>query len=719
MSNTANHLLSALLAAATLSLSPPGLSEPENTLEDVIVTAKFRDTPLMDAIGSISVLSSTTIAERAAQHLQDVLNSVPNVTWAAGASRARFVQIRGVGDLEQYYDPKYYPAVGVMLDDLELGDTANTGMLFDLDQVEVLRGPQGTRFGASGHAGMILMRSNAPTDTFEGALSGGAGNYNSNNLGLVVSGPVAQDLGARLAVQQNNSDGYVENDRLGQDDTNNIDEFTGRARLRWTPSDTAQYDLSALYLDADNGYDTWSLDNSRTTLSDQPGKDTQETAALTGAGQWQLGDRHSVLATLSYLDTELRQGFDADWVSDELCAMFTCSGGNDTTSEHFHRQRDRWVADVRLLGNSVATSRGADRYVIGVYANAGSESLDYRRPSAWYGDAYSNSDYDTDRYAIYGEYQYALTAQWTLVAGLRAERYSDDYRDSYAFASDNNDNLWDGELSARYTLDDNTMLYATVARSQKPGGVNTTASANQPFMSPIFQQFTDGKLQFDNESLLNTEIGLRTTQFDGRLTLSAALFHADRDHAQLENWMWDAQAGLWIGYLDSTSDSTSYGAELEASFDVNTHVQVFANVGWLETQVDAIEAFDLDLADFVDKQGRDQAKSPAYQYDIGTRLFFTQALSARLELEGRDDSYFGYYHDGKLGDYNLFNASVQWRPEPYSVTLWGRNLGDEDYAVHGLYFGVDPRDDFGAWGNQTYLQLGEPRTYGIELAYSF
>jgi iron complex outermembrane receptor protein len=192
--------LAMMAACMAVFLSTPGLSATTphtgcNTLEEIIVTAKFRATPLLDAIGSISVLDERTIAERGAEHLQDVLNTVPNVTWAAGASRARFVQIRGVGDLEQYYDPKYYPAVGVMLDELELGDTANTGMLFDLEQVEVLRGPQGTRFGASGHAGMILLRSNAPGDSFSGALSGGAGNYGSDNLGLVVSGPVAQDLG--------------------------------------------------------------------------------------------------------------------------------------------------------------------------------------------------------------------------------------------------------------------------------------------------------------------------------------------------------------------------------------------------------------------------------------------------------------------------------------------------------------------------------------------
>jgi len=263
------------------------------------------------------------------------------------------------------------------------------------------------------------------------------------------------------------------------------------------------------------------------------------------------------------------------------------------------------------------------------------------------------------------------------------------------------------------------MAYATVASSRKPGGVNTTASANQPYMSPTFQAFTQGKLNFDDETLLNKEIGLRTEQLNQRLALSVALFHANRDHAQLENWMWDDESGLWIGYLDSTSDTTSYGAELEANFHVNNYMALFANLGWLHTQVDSIDAFDLDLWQFVDKRDREQAKSPAYQYNIGTRLSFSERWSARLEIEGQDDSYYGYYHDGKLADHNLLNASVQWRLDVFSITLWGRNLSDEDYAVHGLYFGADPRDDFGAWQNQTYLQLGEPRTYGVQLLYAF
>jgi iron complex outermembrane receptor protein len=718
MSKT-HSLKAGLLALACFSLSPIGMAGQDQKLEEVIVTANFRDTPLMDTIGSVSVLSENTIRQRAAQHLQDILNVAPNVTWAGGASRSRFVQIRGVGDLELFYDPKYYPAVGVMLDHVELGDTANAGMLFDIGQVEVLRGPQGTRFGASGHAGMVFMRSNAPTDTFEGEISGGAANHDSYNLGLVLSGPLNKELSARLAVQQNNSDGYIDNDYSNADDTNDFDEFTSRGQLRWRPSDDAQYDLSASYFDSDNGYDTWSLDNNRTTNTDQPGKDQQEVTTLSGAGDWMLNERHSLEASISYLNADLHQRYDSDWVSDVFCERFLCSSGNDTSQEIFDRDRDRWVADVRLLGGDGNSGAGASRYVIGLYANDGKEDFDYRNLSVWYDDFATKSDYENQRYAVYGEYEYALSDVLTLVGGLRLERFEDDYKDSNSFRSDNNDNLWGGEISARYALSDNTMTYATIARSAKPGGVNTTASANQPFMSPDFQAFTQDKLNFDDESLLNTEIGLRTEQFEQRLALSAAVFYTKRDNAQLENWMWDEGAGLWISFLDSTSDTTSYGAELEATFAVNTYVELFAQLGWLHTEVDSIEAFDLDQSQFVDKKNRDQAKSPAYQYNVGTRLSFGDNWSGRLEVEGQDDSYYGYYHDGKLGDYNLLNASLQWHANAFTVTVWGRNLTDENYAVHGLYFGADPRDNFGAWQNMTYQQLGEPRVYGVEMRYAF
>ena len=107
----------------------------------------------------------------------------------------------------------------------------------------------------------------------------------------------------------------------------------------------------------------------------------------------------------------------------------------------------------------------------------------------------------------------------------------------------------------------------------------------------------------------------------------------------------------------------------------------------------------------------------AFRYNLGARAVLPLGFSGSVEVEGRDESYFGYYHDGRLGSYDLLNAQVAWSNQKLTVSLWGRNLTDEEYATHGLYFGADPRDDFGAWSNQSYYQLGAPRTYGLEISY--
>ena len=163
----------------------------------------------------------------------------------------------------------------------------------------------------------------------------------------------------RLAVQQNNSDGYIDNDRLNSDDTNDFDELTTRGRLQWTPSTLHSTTSAPSTFDSDNGQDAWSLDNERTTYSDQPGKDTQETLAFTAGGNWLLDDSHSLEAVVSYTDSDLHNSYDADWVSDEFCQTYLCSFGNDTAREIFDRDRDKLVADMRFPRRQQRLDAGA------------------------------------------------------------------------------------------------------------------------------------------------------------------------------------------------------------------------------------------------------------------------------------------------------------------------------------------------------------------------
>ena len=484
----------------------------QDVLEEVVVTAGFRESSLMTSPGSVTVIDGDTIRDRAATHLEDVLSVSPNVDYSSGASRARFVQIRGVGDLEQFVDPKHYPSVGIAVDAIDLGGTANAAMLFDTDQVEILRGPQGTRFGTSALAGLINVTGRGPTPALAGYVEAGVESYSTWTASAAVGGPLSERVGARFAVQQHSGDGYIQNDFLGRDDTNGFDETSARFTLAIDPSDAAEYGLTALYFDSDNGYDAFSLDNTRHTLSDEPGRDAQSSAGLAARGRWSLGDSTTLNATATWLDSSSDYGFDEDWSYVGICDGTLCDPVLDffSNTDRYLRDRSEVTADLRVLNSSRRFAASGVRYVAGLYLQDRDEDLH----RLYYGDFFSS--YSADRRAIYGQIEASPGGRLTLTAGLRYERFGDRYGDSFALSSDSDDSLFSGELALSYRIAEDSMVYAKIARGNKAGGVNTDASANLPFMQPVFQAFMNDRVRFDKETLINTEIGLKGRYFDQR-----------------------------------------------------------------------------------------------------------------------------------------------------------------------------------------------------------
>ena len=191
----------------------------------------------------------------------------------------------------------------------------------------------------------------------------------------------------------------------------------------------------------------------------------------------------------------------------------------------------------------------------------------------------------------------------------------------------------------------------------------------------------------------------------------------DRNNAQLESFLFDATSFIFTSYLDSTSDAENYGVELQANYEISSRLELFTNIGYLETSVDEINVFDLDLFQFATRTNRDQAKAPKWQYHAGLSMRFSESLRGRVEVEGRDDSFFGYYHNGQIEGYTLVNASLNYRIGKLNIQGWVRNLFDENYEVHGLYFANDPRDFFSV--NRSYYRFGEPRVYGVNFSYEY
>lgn len=697
----------ALIAGTFVTVFSLAAAADDEAIEEIVVTAGFRDAALMRSGGSVSVLEPLAIEERAARHLEDTLAAVPNVNFSVGGARARFIQMRGIGDLEQFVDPKHYPSVGIIMDGIELSNIATGALMFDTEQVEVLRGPQGTRFGASALAGAVNIRGREPGAQFEASLDAGYGNLDSWFVSAAAGGPLTDDLRARIAVRQNQRDGFIDNDFLGRDDTQDVDETSVRARAVWDVGANTTADATLLYLDADNGYDAFSLDNSRTTLSDEPGQDAQEVVALGVGIRHGLGSYGTAIARVTFTDGEETYSFDEDWVFSGFCDGVRCNPLFEfSSSDRMDRERDQVSLDLRWLNGS-----GDWSWVAGAYMHLRDEDLERTRFGAF------TSRYETHRYALYGQLEYAFAPRWLARAGIRGEAFNDEYSDSNLFDLQSNDTFWSGELALEFTPDENNLLYLTLARGAKPGGVNTSATSVLPFIAPRFTGFIDARRQFDTETVFNKEIGLKGRYFDDRLRLRLSAFHTDRNDAQLESWIWDATTFVFIGMLDNVDDAENYGVELELDAALTQSLSFVSRVGYLETNVERMQVFDLDLDAFRTLDDRDQTKAPNWQYHFGLRWQALEALSAHLSVEGRSDSFFGYYHDEKLDDYALLNLSIAYTWRDARLRLWSRNLLNTGYANHGLYFANDPRDGFAV--NRAYRQAAEPRVYGFDVSVTF
>ncbi len=710
----------ALLVAVSAAVAQLAHAESPR-LEEVLVTADFRQSPEMQFPASLSVVDSGQIRARVAQHLEEVLNTAPNVNFSAGASRGRYLQIRGVGELSQFVDP-INPSVGLTIDGVNLSGVGNASTLYDVEQVEVLRGPQGTRFGATALAGMVNISSKAPTEEFEGRVDGGLANYDTWQAGGVVSGPISAKVLGRVAVQQYSSDGFIDNTYLGRDDTNDRDELTARARLRWLASDDLTIDYNLLHVDVDNGYDAFSLDNNRTTLSDEPGVDTQETLALSLTANWKAHNNFDLVTTVAVENTDVAYGYDEDWTNTEICEGQACDSdlwGFDwwySSTDLYLRDRESRQLDVRMVSTEDGKFAGAD-WVFGVYYNNQEEGLT-RAFFDWdlYAPTTFDSQYDTERLAAYGQLALPLTTALKLTVGGRVEDFSAEYDDNRSVTAQPDETLWGGDITLEYQLDDNSLLYGLLSHGFKAGGVNGEAlgKAEQNNFGQPLLDFLSSRLVFDTETANNAELGLKGSYLDERWQLRLAAFYMERDDVQLTGWYNDGP--LFVGYIDNGASGTNYGVELETSYQPTDSLNLFASLGLLETEIEDFYVLG-DNDSLVDMSGRDQAHAPGYQYNLGADLGFGEGFVLRMELDGKDSFYFSDSHDQQSSSFTLVHASLNYELDDVAVKFWGRNLANKDYAVRGFYFPNDPRDFYE--DDQAYVQLGDPRTFGVSASYSF
>lgn len=698
----------AALAASLLVAS--SVAADDAPLDEIVVTGDLRERTLPEIASSIALLDKATIDAAAISHFEELSFLVPNLNWAGGSNRARYFQLRGIGERSQY-EGAPNPSVGFIIDDIDFSGIGGAATTWDIERIEVLRGPQATRYGANALAGLIYVRSVAPGETFDARARASYGGDDLQSLSFAVGGPVSDTLGLRLSAQQHRENGFRENRFSGRDDSNERDELTLRGRLVWTPGDATKVDATLLSVDQDNGYDGFALDNGFDTYSNRPGRDAQRSTALGIRASHNFEERFSLVSVTGIADSDIEFSFDADWGNQAYWRDFFAPPATAPFEPDydFFSRRDR---ERNTLNQEFRLQSGPDGrwfgdstdWLIGVYALRLEESLATYDDGIFTDGSFapsldvsrSNSDFQSTKLAAFGQLDIALTDSIELSAGLRVERRDADYSDDSGLGLSPRESAVGGHLSLTRFFSESLSGYFSLSRGYKLGGFN-------------LGDVPAGRREYDAEFLWNLESGVRWQHARG--SVSVAAFYAERRDQQVATsfQLVPNDPSTFVFFQDNAASGRNLGLELESSLRLNDQWSLYANLGLLDVTFDEFVTAEVDLS------GREQAHAPDYSFAAGVSWQHPRGWFARLDVNGKDAFYFSNSHDRRSEAYELVNARVGVARGSWQVSVWARNITDERYAVRGFFFGNEPP----AFEDSLYVRLGDPRQLGISVDWQY
>jgi outer membrane receptor protein involved in Fe transport len=686
-----NFCLTLFLASAFLA----PLSFAEINLEEVIVTSDFREAELKNVSTSITVIDAGIIQQRNSRHLEELLSLTPNVNFASGASRGRYFQIRGIGERSQFVAP-LNPSVGTYVDGIDFTGFGGAATLLDIDQVEVLRGSQGTRFGANALAGVINLKSADPTAENQGYIKTSASSYNGISVETAVGGSLNDQWSYRAAIGKTAFDGFIKNTTLNKKDTNNIDELTSRLKLRYFAADHLTIDFTALHLDIDNGYDAFSLDENRNTMSDQPGHDRQKSTAFAINSSWEKSDAVTINTILTTNRSDAEYGYDEDWTGPELQPGYQAF-------DNYLRDIARDSAEIRLISSPEGQIAGSD-WLAGIYHQI--STIDLTRDYTY--DSLFASQYDTESFSLFAQASTPLRDNLALISGLRYEKWQSDYSDSALVFGKNDEYLFGGKFALELTTEANDLVYLSLTRGYKAGGFN--AEAELP---------SESDRHFDTEYQWNYELGGKFYSPDGKLTNHITAFYTDRKDLQLKSSTAitnTAGAASFVDFTTNAGKGYSYGVEWEMTWLVQDNLTIASSLGVLKTKITQHNNSDPDAFNL---ENRSAAHAPEYSFSTSMQYDLSEKLSAILEVEGKDEFYYSDSHNYQSQSYSVVNARFIYSANDFELSAYINNTADKDYGVRGFSgWDADPRSGDG-FDDTEFQQLGTPRVIGLSVRADF
>lgn len=727
--------------------------------QEIIVTANKRSENINKVGLTITAIGANALQERQIQSVDDLAKAVPGLSYTNSANNTPVYTLRGVG----FYDTSLgsYPANSVYLDQVPLPFPVLTNLTaFDLERIEVLKGPQGTLFGQNSTGGAINYIAAKPTDVFHAGVEAGYGRFNDFIGSAFISGPLAEGLTARLAVRGEHSGdwqySYTRNAKNGA-----TRELAGRLLVDWEASDKLKFELNLnAWRDHSDPeavqyykFNQQAVSNTppilaypRSPMNDRAADWSPDNGMFTHRnlqqsalrGDWRVTSDITVTSITAYTHFKERGAMDQDGTALSDIDLQPYRGNISSFSQELRvanssADRFRWV----LGGNY---SRDKVNY---------DERLLYANSSAFFNYGIDTSENYSDQrmrnIAGFGSGEFDLNHQLTLKAGVR---YTDSRRDAAICNHDGGDgrtaaffsgafglnpplgvnscfglsfnaatgtffapNPYQGQLNEHnvswragldYKPSDTVLLYVNAAKGYKAGEFgNINASSTI--------QYTPAK----QESILDYEGGAKVQLLDRKLSINGAIFYMSYNDKQLRSKLIDATFGV-LDAIINIPKSHLEGGEIEINANPVHGLTLGFSADYIKSKVDRYSGVNAGgvAANF---QGSSVPFTPKWQ--IGANARYEVELSSELkafvspQLTYRSSTYaiIGETPDYKINSFTLLDGQIGVESRAgWKIFLWGKNITNKYYWTNVVA------------GQDTIVRYaGRPATYGVTAGFKF
>ena len=751
------HLLKSLLLSLLLAVggSPAVMAEEtaDNlVIEEIVVTARKKSESIQDVPAAVTAITDQ-LQESSVRRLEDIQDFAPNlfINRTPGIASGAAITIRGVASLES--DKSFDPSIGVVMDGMHLG-TASGVLLenFDIERIEVLRGPQGTLFGKNTTGGILnIIRTPVSLEQRGLDLSVTAGEHGRQDIKAVAQLPLIKDtLGLKVFGAKIEDDGFMRNTTLntdvGGDDKTNYGfttfwqatdqlDFKLHYEIMEDESEQGAYTnrnrvgelactITLIGFDPMNGCEDFANDGPNRTESDGTNFSDNEYKSTIFTANY---DTDAFLYTYIYthrdMDEQNMQDFDGSPA--RLLRMNFFNDWEQTSHEfrvtsqfsdkvQFIAGLYDWEAEFAQRWNVFDLFYQLSRLGVPPWG-AGDANGD-----PWEADVAGNNGQEqvTESRAVFVSADWYLTDEWTITAGLRwTEEEKDFVGGSSApgyyplrgepwpgifnpFFADEKWTETTPKIGLRFQPTDNAMFYGSYSEGFKSGG----------FFARQANYLIDPS--YDPEYVKNYELGWKTTLLNGRMIFNGAIFRSDYEDKQ-ESILIPVNLANVATVVRNASSLEMTGLELEMMFQITSAWDIMATYGYLDSEYDDYFADITGDGIVTDNSDLEPRNTPENTFGL-TTTYTVQIgegeLKARLSYRFRDEMESESSNNplGSLDSIDNLNANIDFNISNYTISVWGKNITDEREERWSTIGGLTSR----GWWN-------EPSTYGVTVSASF